>query len=102
MICYIAVVRLDSVRDKEPQAVRILAQLINKPVGEIAVLVADADGAFGIERRQKRRTLIRYVLAARKEPCAPVGRLRVFERRSFAEEYHPSAVRPEFFESLER
>ena len=53
-------------RDKKPQAVRVLAQLINKPVGKIAVLVADADGAFGIERRQKRRTLIGYVLAARK------------------------------------
>ena len=101
-IRYVAVIRFDGVRDKEPQAVRVLAQLINKPVGEIAVLVTDADGAFGIERRQKRRALIGYVLAVFEEPLSPVGRLRVFERRSFAEEYYPAAVLAELFEPVER
>ena len=42
---YVAVVRLHGVRDKEPQAVGILAQLIYQPVREIAVIIADAYGS---------------------------------------------------------
>ena len=44
-IRYVAVIRLHGVRDKEPQAVGILAQLIYQPVREIAVIIADADGS---------------------------------------------------------
>ena len=44
-IRYVAVIRLHGVRDKEPQAVGILAQLIYQPVREIAVVIADADGS---------------------------------------------------------
>ena len=89
-------------RDKEPQAVGILAQLIYQPIREIAVIIADADSPRPVERSQERRALIGYVLAVFKEPLSPVGRPCVLESRGFAEEYYPAAVLAEFFESIER
>ena len=44
-IRYVAVIRLHGVRDKEPQAVGILAQLIYQPIRKIAVVIADAYGS---------------------------------------------------------